>query len=166
MGKGSKRRDNFKNFANSPYWEKRESSLIIQRWRQVLDACDPVIDEENAAKFLNDVQTYFEKRSDKYEIIPRHAAIIIPMFRRILNIAKMHYEPNLIMEKPILSCSWSKDLTHDLTVMYGVDLENETINIMEQDLENCFQDIGSELTVNFELNDHEVKFYAEPYKEG
>jgi len=37
---------------------------------------------------------------------------------------------------------------------------------MEQDLENCFQDIGSELTVNFELNDHEVKFYAEPYKEG
>lgn len=34
----------------------------IARWRLVLDAGNPAIDEENAAIFLEDVQQHFEKK--------------------------------------------------------------------------------------------------------
>lgn len=139
-------------------------SKLVEKWRKVLDASEPVIDEENAAIFLEEIQQYFLKRGDK--ALSRGPTIFIPAFRRLLSSVKMHYDSSYKTDTP-LGCYWSHDLSEDLRSgkMNGIDIDAELVNVMTLDLEQQLKRISTDLIVNFELDDYNFKIYAKPYEE-
>lgn len=133
----------------------------VKRWRRVLDAGNPVVDEENAAVFLEHAEQYVKKNIKK---LGKHACTVyIPCFRAMLSNLKLHYDPTL-ETGTLLKTSWSTELKEEMNNEFGIDVSAEFVNVMMHELLYQSKELGDELVVNFDITDTEIKIYAKPYE--
>jgi len=139
-----------------------DANKLVKKWRKVLDASDPLVDEENAAICLEAVQKYFE---EEMQLGARAPVLFIPMFRRILSSVKLHFDPTFKTNDP-LKLTWSSEISEEvLNTMKGIFVDIDLIDVMSCEIERQMKEIGNELIFNFELADNELNFYAKPYEE-
>lgn len=47
----------------------------------------------------------------------------------------------------------------------SIDMDAELVSVITYELIQQSKEIGKELTVNFEMNDYDIKIYAKPFEE-
>jgi hypothetical protein len=126
----------------------------VEKWRKLLDCGEAVMDEENAADFLEEVQQYFWNKEDY-----RGPTIFIPTFRRLLSKAKLTFNPQFTLDKPTTYSSWTKELVEGFAGTSGIDIQSEIVNVLSIDLEQRFKEMGNDLVINFQLTETDVSFF-------